>query len=69
MRNTFDHKSRGSQEEPRTQIRTEKPLGALTSDRILSVPQIVLDILNRRRENIEYEKVVCKGEYQDKGYL
>jgi hypothetical protein len=53
----------------RIQVRTEKLLGALTGDRILSVPQIVLDELDRRREKIEYEKVVCKGEYQDRGYL
>lgn len=53
----------------RIQVRTEKLLGALIGDRILSVPQIVLDELDRRREKIEYEKVVCKGEYQDRGYL
>lgn len=56
-------------DEKRIQVRIEKPLGALTGDRILSVPQIVLDELERRREKIEYEKVVCKREYQDRGYL
>lgn len=53
----------------RIQVHTEKPLGALASDRILSVPQIVLDELDRRWEKIEYEKAICKGKYQDRGYL
>ncbi|MDD4493266.1 MAG: tyrosine-type recombinase/integrase [Eubacteriales bacterium] len=53
----------------RIQVRAEKPLGALTGDRILSVPQIVLDELNRRKDKIAYEKVLCKEKYQDRGYL
>lgn len=50
-------------------VRIEKSLGAASGDRILSVPQVVLDELSRRREKIEFEKTICTGKYEDRGYV